>query len=82
MERKIRPSFSVIFLPVLIKTINNRDAIIVNILVIKNGDMSLISKGEIRAIMPSTNVAQTITEPIMSPKINQFSPRRAEIIEK
>ena len=58
------------------------EAIIVNILVIKKGEKSLISKGEIRAIIPRSKVAQTITEPIKSPSIIQFSPRRAEITEK
>ena len=78
----MRPSFLVSFFPVLMNTKNNNEATTVKILAIRNGDKSAISKGEIIAIIPSTNVAQTITEPIKSPRIIQFSPRRAEIIEK
>lgn len=49
----------------------------------KNGDkVDAVIIVEKDKIIPSTKVAQTMIEPIRSPKIIQFSPRLAEIIEK
>ncbi len=77
-----RPSFFVINLSVFITIKKNKAAIMVNILAVRNGAMSLISNGQIIAIIPKINVVQITTEPIIFPKTSQPSPRLAEIIPK
>ena len=82
MKSRIKPSFLVNFLPLLISKSENKAAIIKNVLAIKNGDRSLISNGETKAIDPKTKVVQIITDPIKFPKTIQFFSFLADIIEK
>ena len=46
------------------------------------GEKSAIFMGDIKATIPKTKVAGTITEPIKSPKIIQVSPAFADNIAK
>ena|SRR3989344_496565 len=82
INSKNNPSFLVIFRPDLINMRAKIDPTIRNILAIKNGEKSLILNGNNKPIIPSTNVALTMTDPIRSPNISQLSSFLAEIIEK
>src|SRR3989344_3639092 len=82
MPNKAKPSFLVIFLPVLMKISDIHAAIIKNILAMKNREISATLNGAIKAMIPSTNVDEIITDPIKSPKTSQFCSFLAEIMEK
>lgn len=64
----------VIFRPVRITNRKKRAEIMIKDKLIIKGEKSKISIGEIKATVPKTRVAGTITAPIKSPKTIQVSP--------
>ena len=81
-KSKNNPSFLVIFLPVLMNKNDNKAATIKNIRAIKKGEKSVMVKGKKRPIIPNTNVALTITDPIKSPNTKALFPSRADTTAK
>ncbi len=67
-----------IFWPVLKKNRKEIAEIIRKILAMARDEKSVICMGQIKATIPKTKVAGTITAPIKSPRISQHSPFLAE----
>lgn len=76
------PSLRVILWSVSTKIKKNKAAITKNNLATARDVKLTTSIGQIKAAVPKTKVAQTITEPINSPRIIQVSPFLEAIIEK
>ena len=82
MPIKTRPSFLVIFCPVLMRRKNDKTAMMRKIRAMTKGEKSAILMGAIKDTIPKMKVEVMATLPIKLPKIIQSWPRLAACKQK